>query len=124
MTNHSISQCYICSKDFHGGIHASHVPHLMTSSSQAHVQAMPLTCVHTAPAAALVDVKSSASMCRQQTQESISVKLPRDVSVCCAVLRLYLVQMVVACRVLAAEPGEDKASVTNVVFMGMGGTDT
>lgn len=29
--------------------------------------------------------------------------------------------MVVACRVLAAEPGEDKASVTNVVFMGMGG---
>lgn len=32
-------------------------------------------------------------------------------------------QMVVACRVLAAEPGDDKdkATVTNVVFMGMGG---
>jgi len=29
--------------------------------------------------------------------------------------------MVVACRVLAAEPGDDKAAVTNVVFMGMGG---
>lgn len=29
--------------------------------------------------------------------------------------------MVVACRVLAAEPGEDKATVMNVVFMGMGG---
>jgi hypothetical protein len=35
-------------------------------------------------------------------------------------LLLLLLQMVVACRVLASEPGDDKASVTNVVFMGMG----
>lgn len=40
---------------------------------------------------------------------------------CCCAAVCYAVQMVVACRVLAAEPGEDKAAVTNVVFMGMGG---
>lgn len=42
-------------------------------------------------------------------------------SLSCAVICTAAVQMVVACRVLAAEPGEDKAAVTNVVFMGMGG---
>lgn len=37
---------------------------------------------------------------------------------CC--LAAFLLQMVVACRVLAAEDGPDKATITNVVFMGMG----
>lgn len=37
---------------------------------------------------------------------------------------LLPLQMVVACRVLAEEPGDDKAVVTNIVFMGMGGEDS